>query len=758
MKYTSLFFLFACALSLLSSLSVQANSSNEASQCQSCHAAAVKDWQQSHHFHAMADINSASNLASFDGQTLLYQGQQARFYQQDGRYLVDMPELDGKQQTVELLYTFGYQPLQQFMFDFGKGHLQFIPFAWDSRPKADGGERWFVLYPDMQPTDEFHWSQKGQNWNQNCADCHSTAFEKNFDLSTLSYQSRYQQINVSCSACHGDSRGHLAWSQKPDSSTANAGFALSLKKQHAGFGYNNEGKLTALDNSQVNQQIQVCATCHSRRTQLSEGNATANDRLNFQQHFTPAFITPELYYTDGQIFDEDYVWGSFVQSKMFAQGVTCSNCHNPHSGELKLPGNQTCTQCHASDRYDVAAHHQHKTATAGSQCIDCHMPTTVYMQVDARHDHSFSVPNPLRSQEFSLPNACQACHQDKGDAWINSQYQQLFAAKLNDNAKLGYITAFSAVRDGNTAVAPLLHQVAADPALNPILRGTALHLLARQQNIESAQLKTQLNSKDELVRLGAADALAALPLAERWKLAKQLLQDDSERVRLSAAAQLAPMLKQGITADERRSLQQAFDAVLASLNYQADRGWAHTRMGDLYMQLQQPQQAIASYRKAIEVEPVFVPAYLNLADIYRAQSQDNLGSIVLQQALNKGLTAASLYQSMALLNIRQKQYQQAAKTLEKGLTLNPTDVNLLYTASLLHDNAGEVTQAVAKLKTAHELAPARLDILYALVAGYAKLKQYDAALHYTLLLRQLTGPDQQVDNMIQRLQMMSSMN
>ena len=163
------------------------------------------------------------------------------------------------------------------------------------------------------------------------------------------------------------------------------------------------------------QELNVCAKCHSRRTQLDDKFVAGDD---YHTHYLPVNLDEGLYFSDGKIEDEVYVYNSFLQSRMYEEGVTCSDCHNPHSLERKAVGDKVCFSCHNSETYTPSTHHKHKKGSLGSSCISCHMPARKYMGVDSRNDHSFRIPRPDISVEFpEVPNACNLCHTDKQAQW-----------------------------------------------------------------------------------------------------------------------------------------------------------------------------------------------------------------------------------------------------------------------------------------------------------------------------------------------------
>ena len=374
------------------------------SSCAECHQTQTASFTGSHHDKAMEVANDETVLGNFENQTLEHYGVTSRMFRDGTRFMINTEGPDGINRDFEIKYTFGYEPLQQYMVELEQegqlkdgeiGKLQVLRVSWDTLNK-----KWFYLTPPdvlekLDPTDPLHWTGTTQNWNLTCAVCHSTNFKKNFDLETASYHSSFSEIDVSCEACHGPASYHVELATRK---------SLFWDRKH-GFG------LVNLKTKNNLPQIESCAPCHSRRTEIQEGFLPG---CNFDEYFALQTVVEPIYHADGQIRDEDYVHGSFTQSKMFHNGVKCSDCHDVHSTKLIHSGNQVCTSCHQhpAGKYDTPSHHHHTPGTPGSNCVDCHMPQTTYMAVDKRRDHSFRVPDPTLSIETGTPNACTACHLD----------------------------------------------------------------------------------------------------------------------------------------------------------------------------------------------------------------------------------------------------------------------------------------------------------------------------------------------------------
>ena len=186
-----------------------------AAACVSCHASESAAWHGSQHAMAMQEANPQSVLGNFNDAEFTHAGVTNRFYRRDDEFYVRTDGPDGKLTDYRIAYTFGVNPLQQYLIEFPDGRLQALPIAWDTRPAAEGGQHWFHLHPDEAIThdDELHWTRPAQNWNFMCADCHSTGLRKNYDPETNRFHTQWAEIDVACEACHGPGSRHLAWAQ-----------------------------------------------------------------------------------------------------------------------------------------------------------------------------------------------------------------------------------------------------------------------------------------------------------------------------------------------------------------------------------------------------------------------------------------------------------------------------------------------------------------------------------------------------------------
>lgn len=562
--------LFLSSLSLSSSAKEYVGSET----CITCHQEEYQAWQGSDHERAMLHASTDSVLGDFDSATFEFEGDQNRFFKKGDEFWVNIQGPDDQYRDYKISYTFGHYPLQQYMVEFDDGRVQLIPFAWDSRDKSDGGQRWFHLYPDLDKHDEFYWTNAGQNWNFMCADCHSTNLEKNYDAKADKYQTTWSEVNVGCEACHGPASEHLDWANKENPPTiAHAGFDRDLSKAVKQW-VMEEGKSTFQpDAKHDTDQMLVCAQCHSRRTQLTEEGDHV--QTGFLDKYRLSLITPELYHHDGQIFDEDYVYGSYLQSKMAEKGVSCTNCHDPHTSKLKIPKEAVCAQCHIPTEFTSENHTFHKADSEASQCVTCHMPETTYMQVDPRRDHSWHVPRPDLSEHLGTPNVCTDCHTDQTNQWATQKVKAWFPDSPRYKER-HFAIAFYAADIGYRGAEDALSLTAQDAKQSDIIRASALSRMSPYSGKNTTvALARAVKHDSELIRLGAIEGSQGFEFNDRWQILEPLLSDPILAVRTEAAGGLVASWKQ-MSLPQKEALTPALNEYIQIQEFNSDRGFGRT--------------------------------------------------------------------------------------------------------------------------------------------------------------------------------------
>lgn len=711
MKRPVIFLITLCYLIFIDAVTAQEFVGSEA--CAACHQEAYENWQGSHHRHAMAIADSESVLGNFNNASFDYLGNTTRFYQRGEEFFVETDNSAGELEEFKVSYTFGFYPLQQYLVEFPDGRLQALSISWDSRPEAEGGQRWYHLYPEEEITadDPLHWTGAFQNWNSRCASCHTTNLDKNYSLESNSYDTRWAEINVGCEACHGAGSQHLAWangSTELIEGLGDMGLLVNIDKVWEPVA----GQLQIPEdvNFTLSKQIQTCGACHSRRAELQKRDIT-DDFLN---NYSLSPLLEGLYHPDGQIQDEVYVMGSFLQSKMHANLVSCSNCHEPHSSELRIQGNGLCLQCHEAQAFQTEDHFFHEVGTAGAQCVNCHMPETTYMGIDPRRDHSFRIPDPIASIELGVPNACASCHNDQGDQWLTDF---LVARTGNTDMQYEHAAIIARARRGDASVAPDLLALASNDNNSAMLRSIALIESVRFPALRNLGVAlAALASPDAIVRTNAISALGFQDLSSRFQYLRDLVGDPMKSVRLAVARQLASVPLSQLPFNLQASFSNLFSEYEESLLFNADMPESMSDLGAFYVAQGNLDAARDALLHARELAPGYLPAAINLSDVYRAQGRDDLGEVVLDEVSVMYPDSGDVNYALGLLYVRTGRIQQALPLFDSARTLSPENAQYVYIYAVALAEVGRVEEAISVLAEAQQNFPNNLQIREALRA------------------------------------------
>lgn len=620
-------------------------------QCAGCHLNEFESWQRSHHAQAMLPATKASVRADFNNVKATHQKLTAQFRQRDGNYFVTTQGTDGKVEEYQVKYTFGYEPLQQYLVVFPGGRLQALPWAWDTQK-----QHWYYLQDPVPDSDDWlHWTRGAMNWNAMCSDCHSTAVDKNYQADSATYDTRWSEVNVGCEACHGPGLAHVNLMQDqtrpPDTDPAilmGPGLSPSL-------------------------QVEQCGRCHSRRAQLSP--VFKADESSMMNHYAPEILRPGLYHADGQINDEVFVYGSFTQSKMYLNGVTCSSCHEVHSGSLRAQGNQLCASCHDSAQYDSSQHHHHPDASPGAQCVSCHMPGKYYMGVDLRHDHSLRVPRPDLSTGFGTPNACNGCHEKKTADWAAKTVVQWFGEKRQPH--FSEILA-SATTDLGAAL-PGLVSLLEDQSQPAISRATAAFWLGQAVHLKPVQqaLINVIADSAPLVRLHAIRALENVAAERRKDLLTLLLNDPVRAVRIAVAGAMADIPEVSVAQNYVAAFQQAQREHQEYMKQNADFASGQRYAAMYHEKQQRPVAAKKAYREALKIDNRDTASRINLAHLHYRLKEYRDAEIVFKEAIKYEPTFGPAYYSLGLLLAELKRYKEAENYLLQAQQRMPDNERVL---------------------------------------------------------------------------------
>ena len=719
--------------------------------CAQCHQDESNAWSGSHHDLAMQTPSEESVLGDFSGVTFEYYGRPSTFFRRDGAYVVRTDGPNGSLNDYEIAYTFGTSPLQQYLIQFPNGNIQALGVAWDARPDSAGGQRWYHLYPDEDVTPEhpLHWTGPEQRWNYQCAECHSTNVQKNYDPESGSYSTTWSDLDVSCEACHGPGSAHVEWA---NSGTGDAGgrlggqtggnaggrasevgLVVDLTDRDGGVWAIRSGEqiATRAPGRTFREEISVCATCHSRRQLIADGDPAGGSPLNTLR---PALLQEGLYHSDGQIQDEVYVYGSFLQSAMYEAGVTCSNCHDPHSARLRATGNALCSSCHLATAYDSPAHHFHELGTSGAECVSCHMPTQTYMGVDPRRDHSIRVPRPDLTVTLGTPNACTQCHGDRSAAWAVEAVTGWYDTQHPPH----YGEVLARGRQGVPTAGPELADLALDVSQPGIVRATALELL-RTYGAATGVVDRALLDQDPLVRFGAVRASGAIPPEQRYRIVYRMLEDSTKLVRTEAARALASVPRELMP--QSSLLENVTIEYLGSQLLNADRPEAYLNAGLLHADRGDFAGAVAALEIALRLDPGFVPAYVNLADLMRAQGLEIEGERLLRVGIARGDDPGAVRHALGLSLIRQRRSEEALDELRLATEADPLNARFAYVYAVALQSTGQVELAVAVLEQSLAENPFDLEILTGLVAFNRDAGDLGEAIRYAEMWVAMTPDD-----------------
>lgn len=684
--------------------------------CKQCHKTEHHQWKKSDHYKSMLLPADSTVSGDFNNVTFTADGVTSRFFKKGEKFFINTEGDDGKNHDFEVKYIFGYKPLQQYLVQFSGGRLQVPRLSWDVTQK-----KWFNQYAGQQiPShDWLHWTGNSQNWNTMCASCHSTNLHKNYDTKTDTYKTSYSIINVSCESCHGGGKQHIDYIKGSDyiSGSKVMGSYLKLGKK--------SGQL---------EQIITCAPCHARTSEISAAHIESSDIMD---NYIPQIPSTEFFYADGQIKEEDYIYTSFLQSKMFSKGVKCSDCHNPHTTKLKREiGNKTCVACHAPKKYDVPTHTFH-ISEKSTECISCHMPGKIYMGNDLRHDHSFRVPRPDLSVSYGTPNACNSCHTDKSNQvlaaavakWYGPARKYHFADDLIPGSRL----------DENSE--EHLVKLIKDNNVPSIIKATAVFYLGSIQTENSLNtLLSCVQDKDSQVRYRVLRSLSNFPPSSWVEVVGPALSDKVRAVRIAAADLYITIPQEQIPDQYMVSFSSAQKELKNLLEYQTDFAVGNVMMADYYLKLKDYDNAEKFYWKGFKKDDKANYALLNLSAVYNMQGKNDQSLEVLEKARKNDPKNERIYYNLGLLYNEMNDKPMAEKQFAKAVALKSNNPRVYYNYGLMLSQKGMFKEAEKILKKGIAINPAAPELYYALAFVYSGTGNKEKTLETAIKLKQ-SDPD-----------------
>jgi len=664
--------------------------------CIECHQPEYDDWTGSDHDLAMDYATDSTVLGDFNDATLFANNQTNKFYKKNSKFFVYTDGDDGKMKEFEIKYVFGYTPLQQYLVEFEGGRLQTLALTWNTE-----AGNWYYMpdstYKDMSVdhTNWLHWTNQAQNWNSMCADCHSTNLKKGYDTNTDSYHTTWSEIDVSCEACHGPSSEHLKW----------ANLAEYARKDFTNFGLTI--KTSGIDNVQY---VDNCVRCHSRRVALSDFDYHTQ---NIYNHTVPSLPMEQNWHIDGQIKDEDYVYASFTQSRMFMNDIQCNDCHNVHSGKLILDGNALCLQCHKASDYDTKTHTFHKgfgekgeavisdagvkfEVGTGTECINCHMHGQNFMGVDYRRDHSFRIPRPDLSEKNGTPNACNQCHKDKTNNWSKTYIEKWFGI----SRPFQYGEAFTAANNQEDSADVQLIKIITDDLYPVSIRSAAFNYLSDTPENDEL-IKQALQNIEPSIRLAAINRMNVTTEEDLQKVLP-LLYDETKAVRHEIANRLSYLDPNLIP----KKYKDAYDEILTErfdiLVYNSDFPGGKFNLANYYFTKKDYEKAEHYYLSSIEQDRELHIVEMNLANLYSVIGEPLKAEKILEEYVKDNMENGAALFNYGLILSENKKYEISLEYLIKASEFSPENGRIDYNVAMLYDFFGDKTNAEKYLKISIE--------------------------------------------------------
>ncbi|MHC5209310.1 MAG: tetratricopeptide repeat protein [Planctomycetota bacterium] len=710
--------------------------------CAMCHPDEAERWAGSHHDLAMQPATAETVLGDFDDASFTHGGVTSRFSTDGERFLVETEGPDGELHEYEVRHTFGVDPLQQYLVDLPGGRTQVLGTCWDSRPADEGGQRWFHIYPDetIPPDDPLHWTKPAQTWNYMCAACHSTGLRKGYDAERDVYETTWEEIDVACEACHGPGSAHVDWATEEEGE--DRGLVVALGDAGEGFWSFAEGEPTAHRTAPHSADpVQACARCHARGSPIREPYVPGRPLLETHRL---SLLAEDLYHADGQVREEVYVYGSFLQSKMAMNGVVCTDCHDPHAGEVYIDGNALCARCHKAEVFDTVEHHRHEPGRPGAACVDCHMPASTFMVIDDRRDHGFRVPRPDLAGPLGVPNACNGCHADRSAAWAAEAIETWHGPERAPH----FGTALHAGRAGVPGARDALIALAEDAESPGIARATAWSLLPRLGSpLPDEAHRKALRDEDALVRaaaLGALEGAAPSVLVER---AAPALEDPVRLVRIEAARILAPALDDTFPP----GFEGAFEELLDSERANADRPESRTNLGNIEASRGDVPAAREAFLWALELDPTYVPAWANLAEVRRVLEGEEACGRTLREGLAAVPGDGHLLHSLGLHLVRSERLPEAVDALRDAAVRRPDVSRYAYAYAMAVEATGRPEEAALLLEDALGRHPYDIELLVGLATLWRDLGDIERARGHAERLAELLPDDPGVRGLLESL-------
>jgi tetratricopeptide (TPR) repeat protein len=659
--------------------------------CRECHEKFYQLWSTSFHGLAMQPYTAElakAKLTPHENEIVIGKYKYHADITGKAGYIVETGPKGKKKYKIE--HVMGGKNVYYFLTTLEKGRLQTLPVAYDVNKKEwfDTAASGIRHFPGHEAEEPVNWKEWPYTFNTACYGCHVSQLSTNYNLKTDTYKTVWAEPGINCETCHGPGDEH--------NKIAKATPKGQLLK---------EMKIISTKTMTTEQRNHLCASCHAKVTTPLTAFYSPGDR--FFDHFDLVTLDNPDYYPDGRDLGENYTYTSWMMSPCVKSGkLDCLHCHTS-SGRYKFREaekvNYACMPCHPENVNNPEAHTHHKSGRPENTCVSCHMPMTDFARMK-RSDHSMLPPTPSVTIAFKSPNACNICHTDKDAQWADNYVREWRSRDYQVPVmhRAGLIDA-ARKRDWSRLQEMLDYITSKDR--DEIFAASLIRMLPANQDQRILQtLLKAIEDPSPLVRASAAESIALMPTTETLQALVAALSDGYRLVRIRSAAVLARFSNIFLKSINTKNIEKANGEFLASIMARPDQWTSHYNMGNYYLNRGELKQAVASYDKALKLEPRAVMAMVNSSLAYAGMGENDKADKSLQKALKIAPDNAAANFNMGLLRAEQKDLKSAEQYLKEALKHDPQMAQAAYNLCVMLAK-DRIAEAIGFCRRAHEIRP-----------------------------------------------------